>query len=295
MDKEVDMLYLDETDTQKLGALLSEARKKYSRAALERVEETFAMAVGAKPLIGPEDPSQEGTDFYFAGLPKPKPWHDEKEFPTCVKLEQSWEAIRDELMYALDNRRGFQHYVRRYDDKQNDPNSEVPKEWKALYLKDHLQEFPENRAMCPETIRIIDDEPRVENYVFFSALDPGGHIAPHHSTYNWIFVMHLGLIVPENADCVMRVGNAEPKRWKEGKSHVFDASFEHEAWNRGDTTRFILLIDTFHPDLTEIELTLLKQANTYLSKAMERSKANMAHNVALKEGKRQLEDKKWWV
>jgi aspartate beta-hydroxylase len=171
----------------------------------------------------------------------------------------------------------------------------VPKEWKALYLKDHLQEFPENRAMCPETIRIIDDEPRVENYVFFSALDPGGHIAPHHSTYNWIFVMHLGLIVPENADCVMRVGNAEPKRWKEGKSHVFDASFEHEAWNRGDTTRFILLIDTFHPDLTEIELTLLKQANAYLSKAMERSKTNMAHNVALKEGKRQLEDKKWWV
>jgi hypothetical protein len=93
MDKEVDMLYLDETDTQKLGALLSEARKKYSRAALERVEETFAMAVGAKPLIGPEDPSQEGTDFYFAGLAA-KYGHNPADFSIVPKLKQAWEEKR---------------------------------------------------------------------------------------------------------------------------------------------------------------------------------------------------------
>ena len=43
----------------------------------------------------------------------------------------------------------------------------------------------------------------VENYVIFSALDPQGHIAPHHATYNWTFNVHLGLIVPD--DCALRV------------------------------------------------------------------------------------------
>lgn len=288
------MLYLSEADKQRLAALLGEARRRYTPSALERLEETFAIAIGAKQPVGAEDPSQEGTDFFFPGLPKPKPFHDPHDFPTCVKLEQAWETIRDELTSALDNRRGFQHYVRRYSDKQNDPDSDVPKEWKALYLKDHLQEFPENRAMCPETIRIIEQEPRVENYVFFSALDPGGHIAPHHSTYNWIFVMHLALIVPDPPKCVMRVGS-EKRNWEEGKCLVFDASFEHEAWNSGDSTRFILLIDTFHPDLTEIELSLLKAANAYLSKAMDLSEANVAHNIALERGKRELDGKRWWL
>jgi len=280
-------MYIDEADKQKLAALLSEAKKKYNPSALERLEETFAIAIGSKQPVGPEDSSQEGTDFFFPGLAA-KPWHSPEEFPICAKLEQSWEAIRDELKYALDKRRGFQHYVRRETDKQNDPNSEVPKEWKAFYLKEHREEFPENRAMCPETARIIADEPRLENYVFFSALDPGGHIAPHHATYNWTFNIHLGLIVPDNCDCALRVKD-ETRGWEEGKCLVFDGSFEHEAWNRGDFTRFVLLITTYHPDLTDIEVSLLKQANLDLGKA------DVVHATALKEGKKQLEDKKWWM
>jgi Aspartyl/Asparaginyl beta-hydroxylase len=283
-DKEVDM-YLNEAEKQKLATFLSEAKKKYNPAALERLEETFAIAIGSKQPVGPGDPSQEGTDFFFPGLAA-KPWHNPGDFPIVAKLEQSWEAIRDELKYALDNKRGFQQYVRRGTDRQNDPNSEVPKEWKALYLKEGREEFPENRAMCPETVKIIADEPRVANYVMFSALDPGGHIAPHHATYNWTFNIHLGLVVPD--DCALRVKD-EARRWEEGKCLIFDASFEHEAWNRGDFTRFVLLITTYHPDLTDIEVSLLKQASMGLSKA------DVEHATVMKEGKKQLEDKKWWA
>jgi aspartyl/asparaginyl beta-hydroxylase (cupin superfamily) len=285
MDKEVDM-YLDEADKQKLAALLSEAKKKYRRSALERLEEAFAISIGAKQPDNTGDPLQGARDFFFPGLTA-KPWHETGEFPMCAKLEQTWEVIRDELKYALDNKRGFQHYLRRETSQQTDSNSEVPKEWKALYLKEHTEEFPESRAMCPETTRIIMEEPRVENYVIFSALDPGGHITPHHATYNWTFNIHLGLIVPDN--CALRVGKDEPRRWEEGKCLVFDGSFEHEAWNRGDFTRFILLIAIFHPDLTDIEISLLKQVNLDLAKA------DVAHDIALREGKKQLEDKRWWV
>src|ERR1044071_848747 len=171
MDKEVDM-FLDEADKQRLAGILSEAKKRYSPASLERLEEAFAIAVGSKQSVGTEDPAQAGISFFFPGL-SAKPWHDTANFPMCAKLEQSWEAIREEMKNALEHRRGFQQFLRRGTDLQTGPDAGVPKEWKALYLKEHTEEFPENRLMCPETLKIVADEPRLENYVFFSALDPG--------------------------------------------------------------------------------------------------------------------------
>jgi aspartyl/asparaginyl beta-hydroxylase (cupin superfamily) len=289
MGKEVNM-YLDEADKQKLESVFSEAKKKYNPAALERLEEAFAIAVGSKQSVGAEDPGQAGISFFFPGLTA-KPWHDKENFPMCAKLEQSWEAIREELKCALENRRGFQQFVRRGTDQQTGPDVGVPREWKALYLKEHTEEFPENRAMCPETVKIIHDEPRLENYVFFSALDPGGFIAPHHATYNWVFNIHLGLVVPDTrADiCGVRVKD-EAKGWEEGKTHVFDSSFEHEAWNNTDSTRFVLVITTYHPELTEIEVSLLRRVNVELAKA-----ADTAHDTALRQAEKELEGKKWWM
>lgn len=279
-------MYLDEADRQRLAALLFEAKGKYGPAPLERLKQAFAIAIGSKQPVSPEDPLQAGTGFFFPGLAA-KPWHDPANFPMTAKLESAWKAIRDDLKYALDNRRGFQQYVLKGTDSQKDPHSGAPKEWKALYLKEHTEEFPENRAMCPETVKLIGDEPRVANYVYFSAIDPGGHIGPFYATFNWTFNIQLGLVVPDN--CGVRVKD-ESRTWEEGKCMVFDASFEHEAWNRGDFTVFILVITTYHPDLTDIEISLLKQVNLDLA-----TEADVAHAIALEEGKKQLEGTKWWI
>ena len=280
-------MYLNEVEKQKLATLLSKAKKKYKSSELERLEEAFAIAIGSKQPIRPEDPSQAGIDFFFPGLTA-KPWHDPKNFPICTKLEQSWEAIRDELKDALNNRRGFQQFKRRAIDQKDDSISEESKERKAFYLKEHGAEFPENRTMCPKTVGIIEGEPKVASYAYFGALDPGGYIAPHRAQYNWVFTIHLGLIVP--ADCALRVGKVEPKGWEEGKCMVFDASFEHEAWNRGDFTRFIFLVTTWHPDLTDIEISLLKKVNLDLA-----TQADFAHETALKQGEKELDGQKWWT
>jgi aspartyl/asparaginyl beta-hydroxylase (cupin superfamily) len=283
-------MYLDEADKQQLAGMLSDARKRYSPAELERIEEAFAIASGSKESVGHADPAQAGIAFFFPGLVA-KPWHDKDLFPMCAKLEESWEAIKDELGNALDNRRGFQQFLRRGTDKQTAPDAGVPRQWKALYLKEHTEEFPENRAMCPETVNIVANEPRLENYVFFSALDPGGFIAPHHATYNWVFNIHLGLVVPDNRSdiCGLRVKN-EVKGWEEGKCHVFDSSFEHEAWNKADSTRFILVITTYHPELTDIEVSLLKKVNTALAKEID-----AVHDNELRESEKELEGTKWWM
>lgn len=279
-------MYLDKTNKQKLAGTLSEVKRKYNPSALERLEEAFAIAMGLKPPVPPEDIAQEGTGFFFPGLTA-KPWHDPKDFPICAKLEQSWEVIRDELKYALDKRRGFQQYVLKEASQPNAPDYSVPKEWKALYLKEHEEEFSENRSLCPETVKIISDELRVSNYAYFSALDPGGHAGPYYASYNWTFNIQLGLIVPDN--CGVRVKN-EVRRWEEGKCLVFDASFAHEAWNRADSSLFTFVITTFHPDLTDLEVSLLKQVNMALA-----TDSDVAHAISLREGRKQLEGEKWWV
>lgn len=38
---------------------------------------------------------------------------------------------------------------------------------------------------------------------------------------------------------------------------------EHSAWNRTTTERIVLVIDVWHPDLTEIEKTLLSGLHVY--------------------------------
>lgn len=83
--------------------------------------------------------------------------------------------------------------------------------------------------------------------VILSILRPGTHIPAHHGLSNFKLAHHLPIVVPEG-DLGIRVGNAV-ERWREGEPIFFDDSFEHEAWNRGDSIRVVLIADVWHPDL----------------------------------------------
>ena len=54
------------------------------------------------------------------------------------------------------------------------------------------------------------------------------------------------MVVPEG--CSIRCGD-EIRGWAEGKCIVFDDSWEHEVWHRGDSARVVLLINFWHPGL----------------------------------------------
>jgi aspartyl/asparaginyl beta-hydroxylase (cupin superfamily) len=63
--------------------------------------------------------------------------------------------------------------------------------------------------------------------------------------------VHLPLIVPgsgEQDDCAIRVGNTT-RPWATDKALVFDDSYNHEAWNRTEHNRVLLLVDIWHPDI----------------------------------------------
>ena len=73
---------------------------------------------------------------------------------------------------------------------------------------------------------------------------PGTHLLPHRGVTNTRVVAHLPLIVPP--DCALRVGGEE-HAWQEGRVVVFDDTYEHEAWNRSDQVRVVLIFDLWNP------------------------------------------------
>ena len=59
-------------------------------------------------------------------------------------------------------------------------------------------------------------------------------------------------------DCALEVGGVE-HAWTEGHCVTFDDTFLHAAWNRSDRLRVVMILDTWHPRLREVEVQALKR------------------------------------
>jgi aspartyl/asparaginyl beta-hydroxylase (cupin superfamily) len=209
------------------------------------------------------------------------PWHDGRDYAFTSVLEGAFTDIRRELFAALEVRQGFQPY-------RQERDFFVPHGyWKALFIKVGESWMEENRELCPVTYDIMASVPRLAEIAMFSALNPDGHIKPHCGGWNCRLTFHLGISIPK--DCSMRVGS-ETRTWQEGKCTVFDDSYEHEVWNRSEFTRFILLFDIWHPDLTPVEVELFEGMREmgYLLDASE-----MRNSV--KSGSKDDLGKTWWT
>ncbi len=93
--------------------------------------------------------------------------------------------------------------------------------------------------------------PRNYKHCFFSAVTPGTHITHHNGPTGKKLRIHLPILGTEGAR--MRVGD-EVRYLEEGKCIIFDDSFNHEAWYNGNQTRINLIVDIWHPNLTDPEV-----------------------------------------
>jgi aspartate beta-hydroxylase len=87
-------------------------------------------------------------------------------------------------------------------------------------------------------------------------LAPQTHIKPHHGVTNTRVVTHLPLVIPAG-DCKLVVGG-DVHAWRQDRCVTFDDTFLHEAWNRTDHTRVVLILDTWNPWLHAEECVVLK-------------------------------------
>lgn len=168
---------------------------------------------------------------------------DASQFPWAENLEANWQTIRSELENVLS--RSFdlpnlQDVSKEYEDLTSDDL------WKTYILFGYGWRNEHSCRICPETTKLVEQVPGMQSAVF-SILGPRKHIPPHRGLYKGLLRCHLGLIVPEpKSACRMRV-DQDIRNWEEGKSLIFDDSFQHEVWNGTDQNRVVLLLDFVRP------------------------------------------------
>jgi hypothetical protein len=187
----------------------------------------------------------------YPGL-RSMPWHDPQQFQLARDLEAVADKVAAEV-HAFDVS-GFQDEAEKIDRSG---------QWSVLFLYERGRKNEHNCSLCPETVAVIEANRTVRTLgglAYFSRLEPGTRIAPHTGPTNMRLRCHLGIDVPE--DCGLRVGGIE-RTWQEGRCLVFDDSHTHEAWNDSDRSRVVLVVDLWHPDLTDDEVALLNGLHRY--------------------------------
>jgi beta-hydroxylase len=163
-------------------------------------------------------------------------FEDPGQFAFATALERNWQVIRDEMVALRSS--GFIAW----------PEKSLYGEtgWSTFGLYAFGQKQAANCALCPRTTELVESIPGMA-MAGFSRLTPGAHIKPHvgYDEYSrYVLRLHLGL--ETNPDCALRVAD-ETRSWAEGKTIIFCDAVEHEAWNRGTTTRTVLLLDFKNP------------------------------------------------
>jgi aspartate beta-hydroxylase len=232
-------------------------RTHFGVKEMARLEHALAVYVGARQ-DAPKSPHQQPKFLYFPGLPE-GPYHDPFLHPWTGRLVESFDAIRAEALAVLEADAGIEEFLQFAPGQSRDGylgGAGSKPSWDAFFFYRHGKRYDDNHARCPATSKLLDSIELCEvagqaPEVCFSVLQPGTDILPHHGVTNTRLVLHLPLVVPP--DCALNVKGGGEHVWREREPMMFDDTFEHEAWNRSDRQRIILLMDCWNPHLTEAE------------------------------------------
>ncbi len=154
------------------------------------------------------------------------------QFAFAAMLEQAWQTVRDECL-ALPT-----------DEFDPWPERNLYNHGWAVYgLVLERRFMLGNCIFCPATTDLLQAVPGLVN-AGFSRLQPGTVIGPHTGYTGAVLRLHLALCA--KAGCGLRVGQQQ-RAWVPGECLVFDDTVEHEAWNRSNAERLVLLLDFAKP------------------------------------------------
>ena len=249
--------YVNEGRRQLFYGVLEPLRERYGNAELVRVERSLAIYFSEQSANIP-DPRQRPKFLFFPDITS-QPYYPRKHFPWLESLEAATDLVREELRAVLAQEQPLEAFLGQAPAPAGQAmlrsTGSRDAAWDAYFFYRHGKRYDDHCARCPQTSALLDALPlvRIRDHApetLFSILTPGSHILPHTGVTNTRLVTHLPLIVPP--DCAISVGGEEHV-WQEGRCVTFDDTYEHEAWNRSEQMRVVLILDSWHPDLSEVE------------------------------------------
>ncbi|WP_436803057.1 aspartyl/asparaginyl beta-hydroxylase domain-containing protein [Sphingomonas sp. DT-51] len=241
----------------RIDGALAAVRATLSPAARRRTDACIDHALGRRAIY-----ANQCAGLHFPFLPADE-FFAREHFPWLAQIEAETATIRDELLQMLaDDGDALRPYVAMKPGTPRNKWSALDGSlaWSALHLWKDGRRDDSVCARVPRTAAAVaalplSDLPGRTPTVFFSILRPGAHLPAHTGVSNVRSIVHLPLIVPP--DCGFRVGG-ETRAWEEGRAWVFDDTIEHEAWNRSDRPRAILIFDVWNPHIAADERALLR-------------------------------------
>ena len=245
-----------------LHEILQPLTNKFGKTELKRVIQALDIFLEID-LTKPANPLQRPLFLYIPGLREQAYWSsDEFEWAKlAIALQPQIEA---EARAVLERRESVVPFLQappgesleRYLASTAKTDSADSKaQWEAHFFYRHGEKFEQHLRASPVTAGLLEqiNSVRIAAHapeICFSILAPHTTILPHTGVTNARLVAHLPLILPGN--CALKVAG-ETREWRERELLIFDDTFEHEAWNHAEEARVILLMDTWHPDLSAVE------------------------------------------
>lgn len=237
---------------------LAGARRALDAAGRRRFDACIDHALGRRQIY-----TNQCAGMHFPFLPADE-YFERGHFPWLEQIEAETDVIRAELEAMLAAEKApIRPYV------AMEPGTPANKwspldhklDWGAIHLWKDGRRDESVCARLPQTAAAVEalplsDLPGRTPTVFFSLLQPGTHLPAHTGVSNVRTIIHLPLIVPPG--CAFRVGG-ETREWEVGRAWAFDDTIEHEAWNRSDQVRAILIFDVWNPYINEVERDLLRR------------------------------------
>ncbi|MBA2369571.1 MAG: aspartyl/asparaginyl beta-hydroxylase domain-containing protein [Candidatus Protochlamydia sp.] len=106
-------------------------------------------------------------------------------------------------------------------------------------LEKMVQYLPQLFPNITELLKNIDNI----NFSAFSRLHSKSTLAPHKHTNPESLIFHLGLIIPPENSCGLKVADKTHTWSKPGDAVIFNDNFQHSAWNHSEQERIILYVD----------------------------------------------------
>jgi len=170
------------------------------------------------------------------------PFIDPRQFEWHELVTSEWTKVQSELkavLSVIDTIPSVQELSTDQKELTDDDK------WRSYIFYGFGHRFERQCRECPDTARLVQKIPGMKS-ALFSILLPGKRIPPHRGVYRGIIRYHLPLLVPQEGQCGIRVGD-QTAAWEEGVGIIFDDTYEHEAWNDTKEIRAVLFIDIMRP------------------------------------------------
>lgn len=155
-------------------------------------------------------------------------------------LESKHQVIKDELENYI-YEKGYDSLKSFYSGySSNNGWLTIPLIFFTIHNAELLNSFPETKQILKSIPELITAE--------FSILKANTIIQAHEGYSKEVMRTHLGLKIPDG-NLALKCMN-EDKQWKEGKTFSFNDGYMHEAWNKTENERWVLMLDTPVPNST---------------------------------------------